>query len=175
VFVPNTRVSKIRNGESAKENREKKALTAYIIMQQVVFGLQGTEKALEIGHSEDASYFNSLENTKMEEAPEGQMQEAPDVEMGDAGGAACGNEQGDGAGIFPQTDEEASAVEAFIAVVNEMDCDDDDSDPDEASGIETVTLDEDDINSDDDDSDPDDHESDDMSVLWQTSFGVRER
>ena len=100
------------------------------------------------------------------------MQDAPDVEMGDAGGAACVNEQGDGAGIFPQTDEEASAVEAFIAVVNEMDCDDDDSDPDEASGIETVTLDEDDINSDDDDSDPDDHESDDMSVLWQTSFGV---
>ena len=227
VFVPNTRVSKIRNGESAKENREKKALTAYIIMQQVVFGLQGTEKALEIGHSGDAmrgllganeplddkvfvlslqtddvisdTESDSLENTKMEEAPEGQMQDAPDVisdtesdslenttmqeapeeqmqgapdvEMGDAGGAACGNEQGDGAGIFPQTDEEASAVEAFIAdnvLVNEMDCDDDDSDPDEASG-------QDDINSDDDDSDPDDDDSDDTSALWQTSFGVRER
>ena len=64
VFLPNTRVSKIRNGESAKEKREKKArekkraserhLTAYIIMQQVVFGLQGTEKAREISHSWDA-------------------------------------------------------------------------------------------------------------------------
>ena len=86
-----------------------------------------------------------------------------------------GNEQGEGPGIPPETDEGASAVEAFIAPANEIDCDDDDSDPDEASGIETVTLDEDDINSDDDDSDPDDHESDDMSVLWQTSFGVRER
>ena len=88
--------------------------------------------------------------------------------MGDAGGAACGNEQGDGAGIFPQTDEEASAVEAFIAdnvLVNEMDCDDDDSDPDE-------TLDEDDTDSDDDISDPD---NDDTNELWQTSFGVCER
>ena len=208
VFLPNTRVSKIRNGESAKEKREKKArekkraserhLTAYIIMQQVVFGLQGTEKALEISHPWDAmrgllgtneplddtafvlslqtdgvisdTESDSLENTTMQEAPE-QMQGAPDVEMGDAGGAACGNEQGDGAGIFPQTVQDASAVEAFIAdnvLVNEMDCDDDDSDPDEASV-------QDDINSDDDDSDPDDDDSDGMSVFWHTSFGVCEQ
>ena len=83
----------------------------------------------------------------MEEAPEGQMEEARAEHMHDDNG---GNEQGEGPGIPPETDEGASAVEAFIAPANE-------------------------INSDDDDSDPDDHESDDMSVLWQTSFGVRER
>ena len=51
-------------------------------------------------------------------------------------------------------------------------CDDDDSDPDEPSAVEALIAPANDINSDDDDSDPDDHESDDMSVLWQTSFGV---
>ena len=112
----------------------------------------------------------------MQEAPEGQMEEARAEHMHDDNG---GNEQGEGPKETTrkrkqttETDEGASAVEAFIAPANEIDSDDDDSDPDEASGIETVTLDEDDINSDDDDSDPDDHESDDMSVLWQTSFGV---
>ena len=177
-------------------------------MQQVVFGLQGTEKALEISHSWDAMrgllgtneplddtvfvlslqtdavaavasgsvISDSVENTNMEEAPEGQMQEARAEHMHDDNG---GNEQGAGPKKTTrkrkqptETDEGASAVEAFIAPANEIDSDDGDSDPDEAAAVEALIAPANDINSDDDDSDPDDHESDDMSVLWQTSFGV---